>query len=55
MTWAYESDASDRKTFNITVAQDTMTTFFQMIDQTIKVIADAGHLTSPEELRLPQQ
>jgi hypothetical protein len=55
LTWAYESDASDSKTFNTTMARIAMTTFLQMIDQTIGGIAAAGRLTSPEELRLPKQ
>lgn len=55
LTWAYESDASNHKTFNTTLARIAMTTFLQLTDQTIRVIADAGHLASPEELWLPPQ
>ena len=57
LIWAYESGdagAPDRKTFNTTLARIAMTTFLQLIDQTIQVIADTGQMTSPEELWLPQ-
>ena len=54
LTWAYESDADghDGQTFNTTLARIATTTFLQLIDQTIRVIA-AGQLPSPEELWLP--
>jgi hypothetical protein len=55
LTWAYESDADghDGQTFNTTLARIAATTFLQLIDQTIRVIAAAGQLPSPEELCLP--
>ncbi|MGO9778833.1 MAG: hypothetical protein ACLPKE_03075 [Streptosporangiaceae bacterium] len=56
LTWAYESDADGHsgQTFNTTLARIAMTTFLQLIDQTIRVIADAGKLASGEELWLPE-
>ena len=54
LTWAHESDTGDGMTFNTTLARIAMTTFLQLIDQTIRVIASAGQLASPEKLWLPQ-
>jgi hypothetical protein len=56
LIWAYGSGDSrtpDRRTFNTTLARISMTTFLQLIDQTIRVIADAGQMTEPEQLWLP--